>query len=128
LTNQEVYEYFTAYMRILSHCEEMAANRNRHRKAARTLRCLPPEKAFHFSTGDRLTGFSAYSLDEFAQMLSYAPDRVFAFHQERHDFARWIGEVLEDPVLAGNVDRCVSREEARECVDRRLKDLWNRVK
>ena len=128
LSNQEVYEYFTTYMRILSHCEEMAANRNRHRKAARTLRCLPPETAFHFSTEDRLTGFSAYSLDEFAQMLSFTPDRVFAFHQERHDFGRWIGEVLEDPVLARNVDLCVSRGEARECVERRLQSLWNRIK
>jgi alpha-amylase len=128
LSNQEVYEYFTTYMRILSSCEEISANRHRHRKAARTLRCLPPEKAFHFSTGDHLSGFSAYSLNEFAQMLTYTPDRVFAFHQERHDFARWIRDVLEDPVLAGKVDVCMSRDEARECVERRLQNLWNRIK
>jgi alpha-amylase len=128
MSNQEVFEYFTTYMRILSHCEEVAANRHRYRKAARTLRCLPPEKAFHFSTGDRPTGFSAYSLDEFARMLTYTPDQVFAFHQERHDFARWIREVLEDPVLAGNVDRCVCRDEIRECVEQRAQQLWNRVK
>jgi len=128
LSNQEVYEYFATYMRILSHCEEKSANRHRHRNAARTLRCLPPEKAFHFSTGDRTTGFSAYSLDEFAQMLTYTPDQVFAFHQERHDFARWIQDVLEDPVLAGSVDRSGSREEVRVFVERRLLDLWNRVK
>jgi alpha-amylase len=128
LSNQEVYEYFTNYMRILSHCEEISANRHRHRKAARTLRCLPPEKAFHFSTGDHMSGFSAYSLNEFAQMLTYTPDLVFAFHQERHDFARWIRDVLEDPVLAGKVDVCRSRDEVRESVERRLQNLWNRIK
>ncbi|MBP1929049.1 alpha-amylase [Methanolinea mesophila] len=128
MSNQQVFEYFTAYMRILSHCEEAAANRQRHRKAARSLRCLPPEKAFHFSTSDRFTGSSAYSLEEFARILSYTPDQVFTFHQGRHDFARWIRDVLEDPVLAGKVDRCGSTDEMRTCVGRRLEVLWSRIK
>jgi alpha-amylase len=127
-SSQQVYEYFSNYMRILSHCEEVAAERHRHRKAARTLRCLPPEKAFHFSNGDHPTGFSAYSLEEFARMLTFIPDPVFAFHQGRHDFARWIRDVLEDPVLARNADRCRNNDEVRACVERRLQRLWNRIK
>ncbi|MCG7855223.1 MAG: alpha-amylase, partial [Methanoregulaceae archaeon] len=76
-TSQETWEYFSAYMRILGHLESAGTRLHRSRLAARALRCLPPEHAFHFFTEHHYTGYSAYSLTEFARLLEFVPDTVF---------------------------------------------------
>lgn len=126
-SHQEVYEYFANYMRMLSHMEERAAPHLPSRKAAKTLRCLPPEKAFHFWIADRPIGISAHSLEEFASTLDYIPDASFAYHQERGDFSRWFEEVLEDELLARETAGCTSRDALQEQVMARTQVLCNRL-
>ena len=58
--------------------------------------CLPPEKAFRFRNPVVYTGFTAYSLDDFGEMLNYVPSDSVAYHIERGDFARWVRDVLQD--------------------------------
>lgn len=127
-TSKETYDYFAAYLRALARCEEASQAQLRPRLAARDLRCLPPDKAFHFHSGFRFTGHSAHSLNEFSQLLEFIPDEVFRFHQERGDFSRWITEILGDATLAGNIKKCTQRSEAAHMVRERFRKLCHRLK
>ena len=126
-TSKETYDYFAAYLRALARCEEASQTRLRPRLAARALRCLPPDKAFHFHSGFRFTGHSAHSLNEFSQLLEFIPDEAFRFHQERGDISRWITEVLGDTTLAGNIEKCTLRGEAAHVVRERFRKLCHRL-
>jgi len=87
-THKETHDYFTLYMRILSHYEESCASRARSEGAARALMCVPPEKAFHFSTPLRYAGYSAHSLYEFEGLLGFVTRAVFAFPRGGNAFSR----------------------------------------
>jgi alpha-amylase len=127
-TSQEAYTYFSAYMRVLAHCEAVSSPQHRSRLAAKALRCLPPEKAFHFHSAFRYIGYSAYSLKEFSRLLEFIPDDVFRFHQERDDFSRWITEVLGDAKLAARIKQCTGSAEAAEVVGERVGELCRRLR
>ena len=124
-SQQTQFDAFSTYMRILSHYEEMCACKMKSRKAAMALRSLPPEKAFHFF---KSSGCSAYSLDEFAELLNSVPEESIAFHVERQDFSRWVAEVLGDEELARRIATCKSRRELMEVVERRRCELWRLLK
>jgi alpha-amylase len=121
-------EAFDSYMRILSDFESRSAAKMKPREVAVELRCLPPEKAFRFHNKVVYTGFTAYSLDDFGQMLNYVPSDSVAYHIGRGDFATWIRDVLLDEELASQVEVCKSRIELIEAVDRRRKELWARLR
>ncbi|MDH7593424.1 MAG: alpha-amylase [Methanomicrobiales archaeon] len=122
------FESFASYMRVLSDLEERAAKVKRSKGAAMALRCLPPEKAFHFFSPYGYMGYSAYSLDEFAKLLEVVPVDSITHHCERGDFERWLSEVVEDPVLAGRVKGCRERHVLVEQVNKRRAALWRRLK
>jgi alpha-amylase len=115
-------------MRILAHLESTSARLHRSRIAVHALRCLPPEYAFHFSTGERYIGYSAHSLAEFGHLLEFVPANVFSFHQERGDFSRWITGMLGDRTLAARLEKCAGPGEARAIVGKRVEELCRRVK
>lgn len=127
-SQHEAHEAFSLFMNILSDLEVRSSTLVRSRKAARVLRSLPPDKAFHFSYPHRYAGFSAHNLAEFLEMIGFAPDEVIAFHQERGDFARWIEEVLEDAILAREVQKCQDRCGLDRSVRKRIEYLEKRLK
>jgi len=127
-TSQEAYDYFSAYLRALARCEAACHAQIRSRLAAHALRCLPPDRAFHFHSGFRFTGYSAHSLKEFFRLLEFVPEDVFRFHQERGDFSHWITEVLGDTTLARDVAQCTGPGEAARVVRERVRELCHRLK
>jgi alpha-amylase len=128
LSQQQVYEAFASYMRVLAAAEAAAAAKRADADCARILCCLPPERAFHFSATGRPAGFSAYSLEEFADMIRFAADDVIAFHSGRNDFARWIANCLNDPTLAREVEVCTGRNELLIVLDARIRALATGLK
>ncbi|HUL62836.1 MAG TPA: alpha-amylase, partial [Methanocella sp.] len=122
------FEAFDSYMRILSDFMMRSARAVRPKDVAAELRCMPPEKAFRFHNRAAYTGFTAYSIDEFGDMLNYVPSDSVAYHVERGDFPRWARAVLGDEKLADELGHCQSRIELIEAVDRRRKELWARLK
>lgn len=127
-TSQEAYDYFSAYLRCLARCEAASQAQLRSPVAARALRCLPPDLAFHFHSGHRFTGYSAYSLKEFSRLLEFVPGEVFRFHQERGDFSRWITDVLGDTALAGSIAECTEPGEAAQIVKGRVREQCHHLR
>ncbi|HEY3273838.1 MAG TPA: alpha-amylase [Methanocella sp.] len=121
-------EAFDSYMRILSDFEVRSARKMRPKDVAVKLASLPPEKAFRFHNPVVYTGFTAYSLDGFGEMLNYVPSDSVAYHLGRDDFAAWLRDVLLDEPLADQVTVCRSRVELIDVVDRRRKELWALLK
>lgn len=126
-TNEETCDYFAAYMRVLEYLELSSAPHFRSRSALRALRCLPPERAFHFHTGTRYAGYSAHSLSEFGRILEFVPAQVYSFHHGRGDFSRWVKDVLGDRTLSRALAGCRTAAEARETVQQRIGELWRRL-
>lgn len=125
-SSQEAYDYFTAYLQCLARCEATPRAEERAGPGTRALRCTPPERAFHFYSGDRYEGYSAYSLREFSNILAFVPDEVFSFHQGRGDFSRWIWEVLGDEELAARIGACTTPGEAADRARERVRELCSR--
>ena len=119
-------EAFGRFMRALSALEERSASRVRSRKAAVTLRSLPPELAFVFSRDGHPAGYAAHSLAECLEQLSFTADEVIAGHLDRQDFAHWCRDVLGDRVLAEKVIQCRNRNELQETMQERIDELEQR--
>jgi alpha-amylase len=119
-------ESFATYMRILSDLEQYAGMK-KIKGPFMGLLCLPPEKAFHFYSDDKNAGFSAYSMDEFAEQLQIVPDDVITYHLERGDFSSWIENVIGDPQLAASIRKCTTRHELVELVEKRRDYLYTRL-
>ena len=128
-TSSETYNYFTAYLRCLASGEEACRAQQRSVLAARALRCIPPDRAFHcYHSLERYAGYSAYSLKEFSRLLEFIPDEVFCFHQDRGDFSRWITGVIGDVTLAREIEQCSRARKAADLVQGRVRELCNRLK
>jgi alpha-amylase len=121
-------EAFSTYLRILADYEERALRSMKNRKAAKTLRILSPETAFHFSSPSGFIGHTAYSLDQFCELLSIVPGDSFQYHLERGDFTSWIRNILDDTELAGRVKECTDRQELTDLVCLRRQELWNHLR
>ncbi len=119
---------FNTYMRVLSDLEYRSASLSRRKGAILALRTLPPDKAFHFHSDFGYTGYSAFSLDEFAEQLEVVPADSLTYHLRRDDFARWLEDVIGDPLLAREVKGKTLRYEIAEAVDTRRRYQWNRLK
>nr|WP_261597802.1 alpha-amylase [Methanoculleus sp. Afa-1] len=127
VSHQATYDHFASFMRILSHAEERSATIARSPRAALSLRCVPPEKAFSFSSSDRPAGYAAHSLQELANMLEFAPDDVIRYHAEREDFSRWVEEVIGDKELAGKIRGVSGRIRLQSTIQKRIGKLWKRL-
>jgi hypothetical protein len=67
---------------------------------------VPREKAFYFFTSiGNYTGEHASSLKEFREKISSVGIKSLEFHLYRGDFERWIADVLDDKVLATEINR-----------------------
>ncbi len=128
VSHQATYNYFAAFMRVLSHLEERSASSARSRRAVLSLRCVPPEFAFSFSSYDRPAGYAAHSLREFANMLEFAPDDVIQYHVERGDFSRWIDQVIGDTKLAKDIRDIEDLTRLNAAVIERIDSLWKRLR
>ncbi|WP_292521543.1 alpha-amylase [Methanoculleus sp.] len=128
VSHQATYDYFASFMRVLSHAEERSAASARSPKAALSLRCVPPDKAFYFSSYDRPAGYAAHSLQELANMLEFAPDDVIRYHVEREDFYRWIDQAIGDTRLAEKIRDRSDRAELRSTIQKRIDKLWKRLR
>jgi len=128
VSQQATYDHFATFMRILSDFEERSATCTRSPKAVLSLRCVPPEKAFYFSSHERPAGYAAHSLQELAKMLEFAPDDVIRYHVEREDFSRWIGMVIGDAKLSEKIQGVSDRNELRSTIQERIDKLWKRLR
>jgi len=121
-------EAFRTYMRILSDYEERTLRYTKNRRAAKTLRTLTPETAFYFSSPSGFIGHTAYSLDQFCELVSLVPGDSFQYHLERGDFSCWIEDILGDAELAESTRDCTERQEFSNLVCGRREHLWSRLK
>jgi alpha-amylase len=121
-------EAFRTYMRILADYEERSLRSMKNRKAAQALRTLSPENAFHFHSPSGFIGYTAYSLDQFCELVSIVPRDSFQYHQERGDFACWINDILGDSMIAESIGTCKERQELKDLVCEWSKKLWSLLK
>lgn len=76
-------------------------------------------QAFVF-TKDRRPGVRARTLKEFIGLLSTLSDDSLEGHLRRHDFSRWIADVIRDPSLAARLhdtERRVESDDIREVAE-----------
>jgi alpha-amylase len=125
LALQEPKEAFETYMRILADIEEKSLPAMKDSTAARTLRTLPPEQAFQFSSPAGTVGHAAYDLSQFQHEIEVVPQDSLQYHQERGDFVRWILETLGDADLSEQVGKCAQRYDLVTVLDSRKKELRN---
>ena len=127
VSHQATYDHFASFMRILSDAEERSSASTRFPSAALALRCVPPEKAFSFSSHERPVGYAAHSLQELASMLEFVPDDVIRYHVERGDFSRWVDQVIGDGKLAGKIRSVSDRIRLQSTIQKRIGKLWKRL-
>jgi hypothetical protein len=93
---------------------------------------VPREKAFYFFTSiGNYTGENASSLKEFREKIRSVGIKSLEFHLYRGDFERWIADVLEDKVLATEINRARSlnysgpalRNALSDIIDKRYRQL-----
>jgi alpha-amylase len=133
----EVHHYFShhdsedafrTYMSILADYEGRNIRVMKNRRAAKTLRTVSPESAFHFACPTGQIGYTAYSLDQFCELLHVVPKDSIRYHHERGDFVRWITDVLDDAKLAESVKGCTERQDFTGVVCERRDELWSRLR
>jgi len=115
-------------MRVLAHMEERNIRVMKNRRSARTLRVLAPEDAFHFAGPAGFIGHTAYSLDQFEELLHVVPKDVIQHHVGRGDFVSWIAHVLEDQKLADAIGALTERHEIIKAVGERRELLWSHIR
>jgi len=119
---------FKTYMRILADYQERNIRGMKNRKAAKALRTLPPETAFHFATPAGYTGYTAYNLDQFCELLHIVPRDSVQHHLERGDFTSWITDILGDAMLAERIKDCTERQDLTNLVCEWKEQLWSHLR
>lgn len=127
-TQSEAHEAFTQYLRALCRFEVGQSRKVRSKSAARYLRCVSPDRAFHFCTPYHREGFSAHSLDEFVKLMDLASDECILHHCNRSDLYNWIRDVIGDTMLAERIHPLRDRQEIKNVITNRIDQLWNRLK
>jgi len=125
-SQQYPFEVFSAYLRILSDlfvkCSEKL--KGEKKTAAKVLRTVPPEKAFHYYNDKNYINLSAHSLDELLETLKIVDEGSFGFHFRGGDFERWIRYTVGDSTLAKRVKKAENKQQFIEEVERRCEELW----
>jgi alpha-amylase len=124
-SHHEATDAFRTFMAILADFEKRNIRVIKNRKSAVTLRTVPPEEAFYFSSPKGFVGYVAYNLDQLCELLRVVPGDSIAYHQERGDIARWIEHTLEDEKLAADVKNCHERQELISVTEKRKELLWS---
>jgi len=93
---------------------------------------VPVEKAFYFFTDvGEPTGICSTSIYDFLEQLKQVDLKSLQFHFARHDFSRWLRDVVQESELADDFDGLhaveLSGEEIRmglvELAEKRCKEL-----
>lgn len=121
-------EAFSLYMHALAEYYRRFTSLRRSKAAARGLRIVPPEKAFHFRDEGGHRVASAHSLGEFADALARVPSGSIRHHAARGDFSRWLDEVLGETRLGEDVEGCEDQTTLCAAVNARRDALWKRLK
>lgn len=127
-TQTEAHEAFSRYLRALCRFEDEQGRTVRSKSAARYLRCVSPDRAFHFCTPYHREGFSAHSLEEFVKLMDLASEECILNHCKRSDLYKWIRDVIGDTMLAERIHPLQDRQEIRTVITKRIDQLWNRLK
>jgi alpha-amylase len=127
-SHHEAEDAFQTYMRVIADYELRNIRMMKNRKSAKILRTLSPEQAFHFACPSGFIGHTAYNLDQFEELLYFAPQDSLNYHQERGDFARWITDVLDDPGLAESISGLTGRHDLLRVIKERRELLWSHLK
>ncbi|NMB80164.1 MAG: alpha-amylase [Methanomicrobiales archaeon] len=127
-SHHDADEAFRTFMKVLSHMEGRTIKVMKNRKSAKTLRVLPPEQAFHFAGPAGFIGHTAYSLDQFEELLHIVPKDSIQHHVARKDFIHWISDVLEDQRLAESITGLAERHEIIMAVRQRRELLWSHIR
>jgi alpha-amylase len=127
-SHHDADEAFKTYMRVLAHMEARNIRVMKNRKSAKTLRILAPENAFHFAGPAGFIGHTAYSLDQFEELLHVVPMDSIRYHIGREDFIHWFTEVLEDPKLAESIAGLTERHDLVKVIHERRELLWNHIR
>jgi len=125
-SQQYPFEVFSAYTRILSDFYLKCSGKleEPYRSAAKILRILPPEKAFHYYKNGEYSNLSAHSLDEFLETVQIVDESSFIFHKKGGDFIKWIKYTIGDSILADRIKGAKNRAEVVNKVRRRREELW----
>jgi alpha-amylase len=115
-------------MAVLADFENRNIRFMKNKRSAKTLRTLPPEEAFHFTSPTGYVGYAAYSLDQFCDLLRVVPSDSIAYHQERGDIAQWIEHTLQDQKLAEDIIGRRDRQDLIITINQRREELWSRLK
>jgi alpha-amylase len=127
-SHHDADEAFKTYMSVLAHMEARNIRVMKNRKSAKTLRILDPENAFHFAGPAGFIGHTAYSLDQFEELLYIVPKDSITYHLERGDFARWITDALDDPHLAETLQGLTERHDLIKTIKERRELLWSHLR
>jgi alpha-amylase len=127
-SHHDADEAFRTYMTVLAHMEARNIRVMKNRKSAKTLRILAPEDAFHFASPAGFIGHTAYSLDQFEELLHVVPKDSIEYHTGRDDFVRWITDILEDPRLAESLIGHSERHELITIIRERRELLWSHIR
>lgn len=123
--NYEPEKAFRTYMEILADFEKRNIWGMKKRKAAKSLRTVPPDQAFHFADQAGSIGYTAYNLDQFYELLNLVSAGSISYHLEHGDFSHWIQDVLDEPKLAESIKGCTERADIITLVHERRELLWN---
>lgn len=126
--HHESGDAFRIYMDVLADFEKRNIRAMKNRSSAKTLRTLTADEAFHFSSASGYAGHSAYSLDQFCDLLRVVPADSVAYHQDRGDFAHWIEHTLDDEKLAAGVRECTGLQDLHGVINERRELLWSHLK
>lgn len=127
-SHHDADDAFKTYMRVLAHMEARNIRVMKNRRSARTLRVLAPEDAFYFAGPAGFIGHTAYSLDQFEELLHVVPKDSIQYHVGRGDFVSWITSVLEDQKLAEAIGELTERHELIKAVGERRELLWSHIR
>jgi alpha-amylase len=127
-SHHEAEDAFRTYMKVLADFEARNIRVMKNRGSAKTLRTLPPDLAFHFSSPTGFIGHAAYNLDQFEELLYLVPKDSIQYHVERGDFGNWIRKVLDDPKLADGIQGLAERHELTKIIRERRELLWSHLK
>ena len=127
-SHQSAFEAFSTYMDIISDFEDRCIKTAKYPKSTRILRNVSREEAFYFSSEGGPTGHMAFSLDEFLEMVTVAPDDSIEYHIKRLDFSTWLDKVIGDEKLALELQKAKNRHDIIRIVEKRRNELWKRLK
>lgn len=86
--------------------KKTSTSSNSNVNTSKILKVVPFEKGFHFFTESMgYTGITATSIFEFEEKLKIVSVQSVEYHFRRHDFQRWISDMIGDVKLAAQIAR-----------------------